>query len=227
MKHTRIFSTNNDIKHALITQALIKPYIVLYGDSSDYVLDIDSKDPLNGYTYVNLGLSSGTLWATCNVGASSPEDYGGYFAWAEVSEKSGEGAYNGNWNDYRYGTYDNFTKYNGTDNRTFLDLTDDAARVIMGGLWRIPTDAQVRELRALSSVWTSLNGVNGRLFTGNNGNTLFIPAAGFKNTGELIDAGTTCYMWNCEGGGSEGPSGAGYFKFDAGGTDEDIKAVGE
>jgi len=223
MKHTGIFETSNDIQTAVNNEALVKPYVALYGSSSNYSVDINSKsiiNQLNNYTYVDLGLQSGTLWATCNIGAASPEEYGYYFAWGETSEKTGNNAYDSNWSDYNFGTSaSNITKYNATDNKTILDLEDDAAYVIMGESWRIPTDAQIRELRNLSNTWTTLNGVYGRLFTGNNGNTLFIPAAGYKNTGIVNNAGTKCYMWSCNGGGSEGTSGAGYFTFDSGGTD--------
>ena len=103
----------------------------------------------NGHDYVDLGLPSGTKWATCNVGATAPEEYGDYFAWGETEPKT---TYN--WDTYKWcnGSEDTFTKYNtkssyGTvDNKTQLELADDAARANWGGQWRMPTDAEWTEL---------------------------------------------------------------------------------
>ncbi|MBR6310861.1 MAG: hypothetical protein IKR52_06640, partial [Paludibacteraceae bacterium] len=124
----------------------------------------------NGYAWVDLGLPSGLKWATCNVGAANPWDYGDYFAWGETvgygkSDPSNarNQSYTGGstvktyyyWDTYKYcsGTIDNpLTKYNykssnGTvDNNYTLDLSDDAARVNMGGSWRMPTTEEQREL---------------------------------------------------------------------------------
>ena len=102
----------------------------------------------NGHEYVNLGLS--VKWATCNVGASSPEEYGDYFAWGEVEPKS---IYDFSTYKYCNGSETTLTKYNysssyGTvDNKTTLELSDDAARANWGGSWRMPTDAELTELR--------------------------------------------------------------------------------
>ena len=107
----------------------------------------------SGYNYVDLGLTSGTKWATCNVGASKPQDYGDYYAWGEVTPKE---TYN--WSTYKYGSaYNQLTKYCSsssygkdgfTDSKTTLDLSDDAAYVNWGGKWRMPTKAQQDELRS-------------------------------------------------------------------------------
>ena len=155
------------------------------------------------HEWVDLGLPSGTLWATCNVGASSPEDYGDYFAWGETAPKD-----NYNWSTYKWcnGSYTTMTKYcinsrygyNGfTDGKTKLDPEDDAAYVNWGPSWRMPTTEQQRELyENCSSVWTTQNGVNGRLFTGPNGNTLFLPAAGGRWDDSLNSAGSYGYFWS-------------------------------
>ena len=90
-------------------------------------------------------------WATCNVGATKPEEYGDYFAWGETDPKS---TYD--WSTYKYcnGSSSTLTKYNtdnsqGTvDNKTTLDLSDDAARANWGDSWRMPTDAELTELRS-------------------------------------------------------------------------------
>ncbi|MBQ3680215.1 MAG: hypothetical protein IJJ78_03045 [Paludibacteraceae bacterium] len=110
----------------------------------------------NGHDYVDLGLTSGTKWATCNVGASNPQDYGNYYAWGETTTKE---TYD--WSTYKYGTYDHdgdyskLTKYNPSDSKTTLDLSDDAAYVNWGGKWRMPTEAQQDELiNQCYWVWT-------------------------------------------------------------------------
>jgi hypothetical protein len=151
--------------------------------------------------WVDLGLPSGLLWATRNVGASSPEDYGDYFAWGETSPKS---VYD--WSTYRYcnGDYDQLTKYcsrssygyNGfTDNLTTLQLGDDAATANYGG--RTPTKEEWQELMDHTTIqWTTQNGVNGCRFTGSNGNSLFLPAAGLRGDSSLYGDGDYGYYWS-------------------------------
>ena len=146
-------------------------------------LALDWK-PDTDHEWVDLGLPSGTLWAKCNVGASAPEDYGDYFAWGETEPKDYY-----DWSTYKWcnGSETTMTKYcdksyygnNGfVDNKTELDSEDDAAYVNWGPSWRMPTAEQQQELyNNCTSVWTQRNGVNGRLFTGSNGNTMFLPAA--------------------------------------------------
>ncbi len=151
------------------------------------------------HEYVDLGLPSGTLWATCNVGASSPEDYGDYFAWGETSPKT---TYS--WSTYKWGNdWDNLFKYNtsssyGTvDNRTVLEPSDDAATVNWGSGWRMPTYAELDELSQYCTwTWTTLNGVNGQLVVGPNGNSLFLPAAGYRYVASLLVAGSNGYYWS-------------------------------
>ena len=143
----------------------------------------------DNHEYVDLGLPSGTLWATCNIGANNPEDYGDYFAWGETATKD---VYN--WETYKWcnnGEPRQTTKYcsdsaygyNGfTDGKTELDPQDDAAYVKWGPKWRTPSKAQQDELREQCTwTWVTQNGVDGRLVTGPNGNTLFLPATGFRS----------------------------------------------
>ncbi len=155
------------------------------------------------HEWVDLGLPSGTLWATCNVGASDPEEYGDYFAWGETAPKDYY-----HWSTYKWcnGSWTTLTKYctdsrygyNGfVDNKTELDPEDDAAYVNWGPSWRMPTAEQQRELyEKCSSVWTTHNGVNGRLFTGPNGNTLFLPAAGYLWYESLYYVGSYGRYWS-------------------------------
>ena len=109
-------------------------------------------DPFNGHEYVDLELPSGTLWAKCNVGASSETNAGLYFAWGETQGYAasqvgtGEGQKKFSWNDYKYGSSSNLTKYNATDGKTVLDAEDDAAHVNMGGDWHMPNKTQCEEL---------------------------------------------------------------------------------
>ncbi len=149
---------------------------------------------LNGHDWVDLGLPSGTKWATCNVGADTPEGYGDYFAWGETATKE---TYN--WSTYRYSNggegYNELTKYcnnaefgyNGfTDALTTLEVADDAAAVNWGSGWRMPTRNEMNELfNNCTHEWVTQNGVNGRKFTGSNGNSIFIPATGRRLDGSL------------------------------------------
>ncbi|MGM9819172.1 MAG: hypothetical protein ACI30B_09405 [Paludibacteraceae bacterium] len=155
----------------------------------------------NGHAYVDLGLPSGTKWATCNVGASSPEGYGNYYAWGETEPKTTYDLSSYKWCN---GSYDTLTKYNtssdyGTvDNKTQLELADDAARANWGGAWRMPTDAEWTELRENCTwTWTTQNGVNGYEVKGTNGNSIFLPAAGYRSNGGLLDAGYNGNYWSC------------------------------
>ena len=153
----------------------------------------------NGYAYVDLGLS--VKWATMNVGANKPEDYGDYFAWGETQPKS---TYN--WSTYKYcnGSSSTLTKYNtnssyGTvDNKTTLDLNDDAANANWGGSWRMPTDAEWTELcEQCTWTWTTQNGVYGiKVTSKTNGNSIFLPAAGYRGYSSLYDAGSRSLYWS-------------------------------
>ena len=143
----------------------------------------------HGYSYVDLGLTSGTLWATMNVGATSETDYGSYFQWGDTEDKRNADC---SWSSYKYGDGSNFSKYNtgfnnigGTiDNKITLDLDDDAARANMGGDWRIPSPALMEELvEETTNEWvTNYNGtkINGRKFTSKKDTSkyIFIPAGG-------------------------------------------------
>ena len=149
---------------------------------------------------VDLGLPSGLKWATCNVGATTPEEYGDYFAWGETQPK--DYYY---WNTYKYcnGSDDTMTKYCSygiRDYKTTLELTDDAARVNWGGKWRMPTNAEQDELRDTDNctwTWTTQKGVKGYKVTSKkNGNSIFLPAAGYRSNDNLICAGIWGSYWS-------------------------------
>lgn len=155
--------------------------------------------------WVDLGLPSGLLWATRNLGANAPEEYGNYYAWGETTTKE---VYN--WSTYRYCTVDGegslptLTKYNtssdyGTiDNLTTLQAADDAATAALGSGARTPTKEEWQELINNTTVeWTTMNGIKGRKFTSTaNGNTLFLPAAGYRFGSELYSAGSYGSYWS-------------------------------
>ena len=150
------------------------------------------------YEAVDLGLS--VKWATFNVGATKPEEYGGYYAWGETEEKD---TYN--WSTYKWcnGSYYTQTKYctdsyYGTvDNKTVLDPEDDVAHVKWGGSWRMPTKAEQDELRTNCTwTWTTQNGVKGYKVTGTNGNSIFLPAAGNRYGAYLYDSGSYGRYWS-------------------------------
>lgn len=163
----------------------------------------DGGGSFNDHDYVDLGLPSGTLWATCNIGAEKPEDYGDYFAWGETMPKESY-----SWSNYKYGSYvDNrheMTKYctdahwghNGFfDNKTVLDSVDDAAWANWGDDWRMPTKEDWRELYLKTTcTWTELNGVKGELLTSWNGNSIFLPAAGCHME-EVLDSTVVGIYW--------------------------------
>lgn len=162
----------------------------------------DNTCAYNVHEWVDLGLPSGTLWATCNIGATSPEDYGNYYAWGETNTKS---IYN--WDTYKYanGDEDKLTKYcnnsyygynDFTDTLTTLQAGDDPA-ASWGSGWRTPTEAQWDELLINTmNQWTTKNGVTGRLFTAKNSQTLFLPAAGYRWGDELRYVGSYGNYWS-------------------------------
>ncbi len=128
----------------------------------------------NQHEAVDLGLPSGLLWATCNIGANKPEQYGDYFGWGEVAPNN-----HYNWDNYRFGDSSSFSKYNSQDGLTHLELEDDAAHVIWKEDWRMPTHDEELELANYCTIeQMNLNGVSGYKFTGPNGNSVFFPLGG-------------------------------------------------
>ncbi len=160
------------------------------GVTAECQVTVGTQEP-NTHDWVDLGLPSGTLWATCNVGANSPEEYGDFFAWGETEPKERYDL-----DTYKYGNLSGMTKYCATDNKTELEPEDDAATANWGSDWQMPSITQIRELINSSNtttIWTTLNGVYGRKITSNrNGNYIFLPAAGHDDY-RVGDAG---YYWS-------------------------------
>ena len=145
--------------------------------SSNYV----ANNKINGHEYVDLGLS--VKWATCNVGANKPEDYGNYYAWGETSTKSSY-------------TFDNSKTFGKTMNDISGNAQYDAATANWGGSWRMPTEEELSELVDLCTwVWITQNGVNGNKVIGLNGNSIFLPAAGFRVGSSFSRAGEYGDYW--------------------------------
>lgn len=139
---------------------------------------------------VDLGLS--VKWATCNIGANSSEEYGGYYAWGETEEKSDYSIETYKWanGDYYFTKYCTDSNNGIVDGKTTLSLEDDVAHIKWGGDWRIPTYSEICELiEKCTWIWTSLNGVNGCIVTGPSGNSIFLPAAGWRDGLETYGEG--------------------------------------
>ena len=159
-----------------------------------------TTDPYNGHEYVDLGLPSGLKWATCNIGASIPEEFGDYYAWGEVEPKETYSVNNYKW--YIPNSSNYYTKYSTSydsgvnDGKIILEADDDAATVNWGGSWRMPTYEEWLELcENCTWLWTTQNEVNGYLVKSKtNDNSIFLPAAGSSSAKHNSTFG--CY-WSC------------------------------
>ncbi len=145
---------------------------------------------VNGHKFVDLGLPSGLLWARNNVGASTPYADGDYYAWGETQTKSYY-----SWSTYKWGS--NPTKYNSSDGKTTLEASDDVATVKWGKECRMPSRAEFQELyNKCDWTWKSnYNGTSGYLVKGPNGQTIFLPASGYRY-GDLSYHGSDGYYWS-------------------------------
>ena len=210
MKKIFLFATMFAVSLSMLAQEYM--HVWQDGKKTDYVVtEVDSvtfnKMMHNGHEYVDLGLPSGTLWATCNIGANKPEDYGDYFAWGETESKSTYNDLTYKWFAYEtietnrrfYATkYCTNETYGIVDNKTTLELSDDAAHANWGGNWRMPTAIEQNELYSeCTSNWTTHNGVNGYKFVGSNGNSIFLPAAGYcSSIDEIQKLGEEGQYWS-------------------------------
>ena len=199
------FDTTAELVTFSATTDFGRPHVSLTEDDSKVHY---FEDPYNGHKYVEIG---GLKWATMNIGASQPSDYGLYFAWGETqgytAEQVGydEGQRYFGWADYKYGNGTSepgdtgMTKYNATDGLKTLEAVDDAAVANWGGSWRMPTTAEFRALgAAVNTAWTQVNNVSGILCTDktDSSKALFFPAAGFCGDGSVIYVGDGGYYWS-------------------------------
>ena len=142
---------------------------------------------------VDLGLPSGILWASCNIGASSPSEIGDYFAWGEKESKDAYG-----WETYRLcrGSYDSIFKYTKTDGKSVLESQDDVAKSVLGGEWRIPTKEDMEELvEECEWKWTRENGHLGWKVIGPNNNFIFLPASGAASSYRIAGVNELGRYW--------------------------------
>lgn len=183
------FDTTAELATFSATTDFGRPHVSLTKDNSK--VHYFDYDPYNGHAYVNLGLPSGTLWATMNVGASSETDYGNYYQY-------GKGA-------AQYAATSGDSIYSGTEDP--LDSSVDTASQVWGGSWHMPTRTQMQELTANTTYQWVTNykgsGINGGTFTATNGAVLFIPAAGNWSNGSQSNVGSYGYCWGSSPGGSK------------------------
>ena len=154
---------------------------------------------IDGHEYVDLGLPSGLKWATCNVGASKPHNYGNYYAWGETTTKS----------SYTEG---NSRTYGVSMNDISGNVNYDAARANWGSTWRMPTKAEMEELRNNCTwTWTAQSGINGYKVTGPNGNSIFLTAAGYCEGTSHDRVGEYGYYWSSSPDESDGSNACSFY----------------
>ena len=176
------------ISYSNAQQLMISKNIILYAQWE--------RSSTTIHEYVDLGLS--VKWATCNIGSMKPEDCGDYFSWGEV-EPYQSSTYKWSGSKYPEVTkYNTDSKYGLVDNKITLDLSDDVAYVSWGDDWRMPTDAEITELRLKCTwKWTTQNGVKGYKVTSqNNSNSIFLPITGFRSGNTYSDVNTDGYYWS-------------------------------
>ena len=198
MKFIKLFEQQTAFDEAKST--LNKPNMSLVTETDNvYSLAVGEVK----YEYVDLGLS--VKWAKCNVGAEKETDAGLYFAWGETTGYTASQVGTDkrfSWSDYKYGnSSSNLTKYNQSDGKTVLESADDAASQIMGGDWRMPTSYEIQELLDnTTNEWVDNyngSGVNGKKFTSKtNGNSIFIPASGYRSGSLFYHQGSFGYIWS-------------------------------
>ena len=213
MKNLNIFSLISEYDNAKSEGVLNKPNVSFIDEDNSvrYLLKLDFTH--NGYEYVDLGLPSGLKWATCNVGASSPEQAGLYFAWGETTGYTADQV-----PGVRAFTQDEYNAGPAASISADLTLEQDAANVNMGGNWRIPNQNEYRELfDNCNAMWTTNyngTGVKGRIFTSNvNGNSVFFPVAGYCDNSYVGFVGSDGRYWSASWGSS---SRAWRLRFDSG-----------
>ena len=164
-----------------------------YAAGKYWLANISNKE-MEQELYVDLGLPSGTLWATCNLGADKPEGYGNYYAWGEIGTKSDYSSSTSKWSGV---SVSSLTSQGVIDADGNLTPLYDAATQNLGGHWRMSTLEEQDELRTECTwLWTTRNGVNGYKITGSNGKSIFLPAAGGRGGTTLGNVGKTCDYWS-------------------------------
>lgn len=182
---------------ALAAMMLMMFFAVSCTKPDDSINSVSVSGTIEQHDYVDLGLPSGNLWATCNVGADSPESFGDYYAWGETYRKI-----DFYWENYKFGMYGR-DKYCESDGLLVLEPEDDVVQCHWHDSWCMPTKEQWEELvQNTTNVVITLNGVKGRLFTASNGNSLFLPATGVIESedpgfGNYWSSSVDDNSWNC------------------------------
>ena len=188
-----VFDKSERSRKSRPNEALSKRPKTSLDELTDIEITVPADNKINGHEYVDLGLPSGIKWATCNVGANRPEEYGDYFAWGEIKPKQ----------EYMEETYEHI-KRGFLGIKKYVDLGEisgnaqyDAARFKWKGSWRLPTREEMEELKKNCTwSWTTQGGKKGYKVTGPNGNSIFLPAAGYRYWASLDDAGEAGYYWS-------------------------------
>jgi len=146
-------------------------------------INLSGQGQLSGHEWVDLGLPSGTLWATCNIGANAPEDFGDYFAWGETTPMT------------EYGNHDYSITYYNTSTMEILPEYD-AVKTLWGDGWQMPTPGNFQELVAKCSFkWIKYKGTEGYLITGSNGKSIYLAAGGSFGDDGIAVIGRDCNFW--------------------------------
>ena len=204
---SHIISKETVFNDSLASEQVKKDSLLHEQTYKEQIARIQEKINEKAGDYVDLGLPSGTLWATRNLGASTPEEYGDYYAWGEVKEAL---LYRDSFKQYKWRQgknkirkYNTDVNYGKVDNKTELDYKDDAAYMNLGSKWRMPSYDQIMELReACEWIWVTCNGCNGYVVKGPNGNSIFLPAAGQLSYSFILhyaiyeDEGAGGYYWS-------------------------------
>ncbi|MDO4197131.1 MAG: Ig-like domain-containing protein, partial [Prevotellaceae bacterium] len=180
-----------DVNHdGKITTADITILVdIVLGKREAEVIPSESANMHNGHEYVDLGLPSGLKWATCNIGASAPEEYGDYFAWGEIETRDRYSQETYSFYDTATGSYENLGDISGSEY--------DVAHEIWKGSWRMPTQSEFKELKDNCEwEWEIENKIYGYKVTGPNGNWIFLPAAGCRYDTDLLSDGSDGYYWS-------------------------------
>lgn len=194
MKNLNIFSSVAEYENAKSGGVLITPNVSFVDEDSSVRYLLKNIPTHNGYEYVDLGLPSGLKWATCNIGATSPEEYGLYFAWGETTGYTAEQVPG-------VRAFDEASYTASAISTNQLKPEQDAAHVHMGGNWRMPTKDEFKELikNCKKDLTYDYNGtgIKGRIFTSNvNGKSVFFPAAGYCQNTSMSGVGSYGYYWS-------------------------------
>ncbi|WP_262279640.1 DUF4906 domain-containing protein [Hallella absiana] len=199
-KVTVTLSGSGSAEEGLRVNYAAKEYVG--GDTKLNAWQDETTTIASGMEFVDLGLS--VKWATCNLGATKPEEYGKYYAWADTKGYASDESHDFSWANVRYckdtsspTSSSSWSKY--TSGNATLESSDDAATVNLGGSWRMPNHDEWQELyKKCTWTWTSKNGINGYEVSASNGKSIFLPAAGFRDGSSPNYVSSRGYFWSSQ-----------------------------